>query len=253
MSNIFISYPRSGISREIDFATLISIIKGSSIVSLADSDQYIEFGLSENLLVRIEGIQGKLLSVSVVSTLNDDQIPPARIQIVAEGEEPTAGLVERRLHSLRQVYAIAFLLDAGREQELATVLRENQNFDLEELLRPDERLYLQAAGPGSWWLTVLTKAKGAGQRALNTLSFVYSEGRELLLRRVRTQTEFIELKTEEMRIKVEKQRGEAFIDLVNKAEKIKDPALRGSVKERLISEASVVDPNIRGLLPPPKK
>ncbi len=69
MSKIFVDHPRTGTREEIDFAALVSIIKGTSIVSLADSDRFIEVGLSENLLLHIESVE-RAPYVSVLSTLN---------------------------------------------------------------------------------------------------------------------------------------------------------------------------------------
>lgn len=76
MSKIFISNPRLGARYETDFATLVSIIKGTSIVSLADSDRFIEFGLTEALLVRFERDEGDRLQATLISTLNPDQVSP---------------------------------------------------------------------------------------------------------------------------------------------------------------------------------
>jgi len=122
MSRVFIVNPPAGTASEADFPTLVSVVKGTSIVSLADSDQFIEFGLSENLMMRIESSEGGALNVSLSSTLNADEVRPVRLQLVNDDEEPGAALVERRLHSLRQVYAITLLLDAGRQEELAAAL-----------------------------------------------------------------------------------------------------------------------------------
>jgi len=64
--------------------------------------------------------------------------------------------VEERLRSLRQVWAIVYMLNDGREEALAAAIRENPNIDVEKsLLKDDYRLRLQAAGPGSWFVTTL--------------------------------------------------------------------------------------------------
>src|ERR1700723_411321 len=106
MSKIFIANPFAGSSYETDFATLVSVVKGTCIVSLADSDRFIELGLSENLMLRIEGGEGLTVRATLISTLNPGEVSPVRLQLIAEGEEPSAAVIERRLHSLRQVYAI---------------------------------------------------------------------------------------------------------------------------------------------------
>ena len=127
------------------------------------------------------------------------------------------------MHSLRQVYAIMVLLMTERGEELAAALRADPNVDLEQvLLRDDERLFLQAAGPGTWWVTALTKIGKAPQKALNTLSLVYGEGRDMLLERVRAATD---LKKEEVEAKENRERcstEKALIESLAGLEKIKN-------------------------------
>ena len=88
MSKIFIANPFAGSSYETDFATLVSVVKGTCIVSLADSDRFIELGLSENLMLRIEGGEGLTVRATLISTLNPGEVSPVRLQLIAEGEEP---------------------------------------------------------------------------------------------------------------------------------------------------------------------
>jgi hypothetical protein len=256
MSRIFVANPRADMGYETDFLTLVSVVKGTSIVSLADSDRFIELGLSENLMLRIEGGEGGTLRATVISTLNPDEAPPARLQLIAEGEEPTAALVERRLRSLRQVYAITLLLNDERGEELAAALRADPDIDLEQaLLRDEERLYLQAAGPGTWWVTVLTKIGKAPQTALNTVSLVYSEGRRMLIERVRAATDLKNEEVEAMRIANDTARKKALIDSFADLERIKDTEDRERVRRTLLSNLASTNPKlaaptIAGLLPP---
>ena len=257
MSRIFVANPAANRAYETDFRTLIAVVKGTSIVSLADSDRFIEFGLSENLMIRIEGGERGTLRATVISTLNPDDVSPARLQLIAEDEEPSAALVERRLHSLRQFYAITLLLNTERGEELAAALRTDANVDLEQLLlRDEERLYLQAAGPGTWWITVVTKIGKAPQTALNTLSLVYGEGRRMLIERVRAATDLKNEEVEAKRIANDAARKKALIDSFADLEKIKDEADRERVRQALLSSMAsanprIAAPTIAGLLPPP--
>lgn len=231
MSNIFIIEPRAGSGLRIDFPTLVSLIKGTSITSLADSEQFIELGLSERMNIRFEsGEHGRPVQISLFSTLNADDVPPVRLQLINEDEQPAAWLVETRLHSLRQVYAITLMLDAGRGQELAAALLKDPNSDLERtLLRPEESLYLQEAGSGSWWVVALTKIKGGPQKALNGLSLFFGEGRSLLLDRVRAGTQ---IKQQE----VERHRDQRIIELSKALDKIKDANGKAAIQQRLLAE-----------------
>lgn len=258
MSRIFISNPSKRVVSEIDSGTLVSVIKGTCITSVSDSDRYIELRLTEGLLVHIENSEPGALRINLTSTLNRDEIQPVRVQIVAKGENPSAALVEHRLYNLRQVYAIIFLLNAGREKQLAAVLHRRPNADLEKLLREKERLYLIAGGPGTWWFTLLTKVKGAGQKTLNILSLLYGEGREMLLRRVRAETEGKEAETAVKKIDVEKEKVKlkgmqinAAIDTFKKIDKIKNRKHRAAIKAILSNNSDSINPKISGLFPPP--
>lgn len=162
MSRFYIADPRTNVANEIDFPIAITLLKGTSIISLADAENFFELGLSR-VSLRIESSGN--LNASVISTLNPDEMAPVRLQLVGADEEPTAALVEERLRSLRQVYAIIYLLNDGREEALAEAIRQNPNIDVERsLLKDDQKLRLQAAGPGSWYVTAFSKVRGAGQK-----------------------------------------------------------------------------------------
>jgi Xaa-Pro aminopeptidase len=260
VARIFISNPSKGVIYETDFATLVSVIKGTSIINATNSDRFIELGLTEHFVVRIDNMEIGALRVNLVSTLSPNEISPARVQLVAEGEAPNAARVEQRLRNLRQVYAIIFLLNAGRADELASSLRKNPNTDLEDLVPQEERLYLEAAGPGTWWVSVFTRIKGAGQKALNTLSLIYGEGRELLLRRVRAETVGKEAdavikgqKAEQEKIKTDQNRVKALADMLKTIRTVKNPDERAAIRDAFLKNTAAINPNISHILPPPNE
>jgi hypothetical protein len=258
MSRIYIDNPLTRLNYQSDFETLIALIKGTSIVSLADSDSFLELGLSERLMLRIQPGERGTLRVTVFSTLNADEVPPVRLQLIAEGEEASAATVETRLHSLRQVYASMVLLNSGRGEELAAALRADPNTDLEQnLLHDKDRLYLEAAGPGSWFITAWTQVRKAPQKALNALSLVFGQGRDMLIERVRADTELKKEEVEAKRIANEAARRKLWFDTVKQLEKIKNPDDQELVRRLLLSNTNSANPKvsgpiIAGLLPPPK-
>jgi hypothetical protein len=254
MSRYFIADPRSGKSNEIAFSDAVTLLKGTSILSLADAEGFLELGLSENLLLRIEGRESGTLNAAIISTLNPDEIAATRLQLIADGEEPSAALVEHRLHNLRQVYAVAYLLNDGRGEELANAVRNNPGIDVEQsLLKEYERLYLQAAAPGSWFVTAITKVRGAGQAALYGMGALYGEGRGLLLERLRTANKIQAEELKKRQIENAKAAADAAIDIANKLNRIKDPESREAVRVLLLSHSNEINPRISGLLPPPGK
>ncbi|ABE61465.1 hypothetical protein Nham_0575 [Nitrobacter hamburgensis X14] len=253
MPHFLISDPRTGAARVIDFAEFITIIKGTSIVSLATSDNFLELGLSERLMLRIEG-GGENFTAAVISTLNPDEIAPVRLQIVGDGEEVSAAVVEQRLRNLRQLYAIAYLLSEGRGEELAAAVRADPNLDIESsLLKEHERLYLEAAGPGSWFVTAVTKVKGAGQAALYGLGTLYGEGRQLLLERLRTANAIQAEELKKRQIENYKLAAMTAIDIDKQIEKIKDGESREAVRKLIAANSAAINPKIAGLLPSPSE
>ena len=119
VSNVFLAEPRIAAFTQVDFSTLVSLVQGTSIVSLADSKEFMELGLSENLNVRFQATEGQPINVTIFSTLNEGETSPVRLQLASEKEAREAALIEGRLRSMRQVYAMLVMLAAGRGKELA--------------------------------------------------------------------------------------------------------------------------------------
>ncbi len=237
---------------EIDFADLVTLIKGTAITSLASSKDFLELGLSErfNLRIQPDGTGG--VNVILMSTLNADEVPPLTVKIIDEGESATAELVQRRIAALRQAYAIAYLINTGRGDELGSVLGSGWEDDVEgKFLRNEEKLYIEAAGPGSLWLTIIAKTKVGYQTATDILALFYSEGRDALLRRVRANTVIKELEADHKRLRLDLDRANGVLDMANKIEKLKDPKVRAAAKTALIRNLQAIGPEARNLLPPP--
>jgi hypothetical protein len=217
---------------DIDFGELVTLIKGSSIKSMAVADDFVELGLTDALNLRMNGSPDILL----MSALNKGERPPVRLQLIPEGETPTAKAVETRIHALRQLYATTFLINAGRAEEAARILGSNPQADLEELLKEKDRLFIIAASEGTFWLTVFTKTGAAFKNLTNIVPLFYEEGRQALLERVRATTAMKKLDVKQKEIKVASQ----LVELVQKVEKIKDPKLRDRVQEALSSNLSAL-------------
>jgi hypothetical protein len=229
MADINYVDPIEGKESELDFVELVTLIKGSSIKSLAIADDFFELGLTDAFNLRIQG----RIRVSLLSTLNKGELPPVRLQILKDGEIATAQAVEKRLHALRQLYAVTFLLNAGKANEIANI-KQPESFDFEDMLREDERLFITAAGPGSFDLTFITKTLTALKSLGDIASLFYNEGRQALLERVRSTTELKKLDVVQKQDEIALKRLNATVDLVQKIAKIKDPNLRQQT-EALIS------------------
>jgi hypothetical protein len=103
--------PPSTVS-ELDFADLVTLIKGSSISSLAIADDFFELGLTDAFNLRIQ------IGVELISTLNKGELPPVRLRILSDKEDATAQAVEKHIHALRQLHAATFLVNAGRANDI---------------------------------------------------------------------------------------------------------------------------------------
>lgn len=252
MADFLVINPQAGIRIQIDFGALVSLVKGAAITSLASSDGFLEFGLSESLNLRIQPDEKGGVDVVAYSTLNADDLPPLTIRIVGEEELATAEIVQRRIARLRRAYAIAYLVNVERGDELGFVLSKNPSIDIEsDFLKDDERLYIQSAGPGSLWLTIITKSKVPFQTAAILLALFYSEGRDALLRRVRANTALRELEVEEKRLKMEQNRAAGVLELLAKMDKIKDPTMRGTVENAFLRNIQAIGKEAQSLLPAP--
>jgi hypothetical protein len=61
--------------------------------------------------------------------------------------------------------------------------------DLEDILAEDERLFIAAGGPGSFDLTIIIKTLNSLKSLVKIAPLFYDEGRQALLKRVRSTTD----------------------------------------------------------------
>jgi hypothetical protein len=234
MSRFYAVDPRSDATETIEFAELAEIAKGTSVIGVNNADGILEFKLSEDLIVRFQ--PRDRLHVTVQSTTDPRGAAPVRFQLLAQGEEPSAAVVEERLRRLRQAYAISFLVTVRREADIANKLTDDPHADLEDLLAPEDRLYVQSASSGTFWVTVLAKTRAAQKALRDIASLAFPEGREHLLRRVRADTELKELDVTAKKISLAK----SYVELLAQVEKIKDPKRRDAARNSIDSTLSVI-------------
>jgi hypothetical protein len=238
---VFLQPPRSS-ANSITFEEFLGITKGRTISSAAASTKesrgpdFLELGLSKtfNLNIRADGDK---LVVSLVSTLNKGDFTPVLLEIIGKDETVTVELLERRLHHLRQIYAITFLVEAGRETDVASLLRDYPSADLEhDLVAEKDKLVIVEATPGSLILSLIATSKRAYQALLYTCAVPFAQGREALLGRVTAGTALAKLevqaKTQDIRLKG----ANGVIDLAKKIESIKDEDTRELIRKRLFAE-----------------
>jgi hypothetical protein len=89
MAHIFYIDPMNDRQIELDLAALVTLIKGSSITSMAHSDTFFELGLSDAFNLRVQADNGEA-DILLFSTLNKDELPPVRLQLITDEQIPTA-------------------------------------------------------------------------------------------------------------------------------------------------------------------
>jgi hypothetical protein len=224
---------------------LNQLIVGSSVrgINATHTDVFAKTSDDFHLTITSEG------SEPVIRVQTHGLTSHYRLQIGGfRSSSPTAVAIERRIWSLRQLYAIVFLVHAGRTQEIPSGA-DSFDLDLEDmLLSKEEALQISDLGIGSLWTTVRNWTDH-GRKAIVTLAaFFISEARENLIRRLRAQTRGEELNTMRKELDLEFDKANKIIDLVHKIERIKDPDERRIVKDLLAKHTHDLDlPE----LPPP--
>jgi hypothetical protein len=162
-------------------------ISGVDVQRIWYTANSIELELSNDLHV---SIQTKPLTLAMRISKSEEvgTIGFVQTQLIRHDEgDSNAALVEGRLRSLRQVYAIACIAFGGTEY---TDRVRNEPLaagtDFEGYLPANERLIITAAGEGSFWATVGLKtvamAKAAPKAALVALSVIFKGGPERIAR-----------------------------------------------------------------------
>ena len=228
MTDIHYVNHRTNTAVELDFTDLVAFVKGSSITSLAVGDDFIEFGLSDAYNLRISG-----KDVTLVSTTNNNESEPLRLKVVSSDETPTAALVEQRLHALRQIYAMSFLIDAGREDAIAKAFSLRGPVDLELILEDDDKLLVKSASSGSFWLTVAAKSSAAWNTLKNIGPLFFDEGRQAIVERARATTELQQIEVDRKRFDTNLHKANSLIDLYQKLEKVKNPQVKHRLQQEL--------------------
>lgn len=173
--------PRTG-----DFPQMIEALKGRSIVSLAqwERENRFELGLSGNVMLRIFA-SGPNLEINCISTQNRNE-PLASALLLGDmpGTVPVWQL-EAKLRGLRTAFAIFYLLEASRQEELADYLRHHPFGDIDRaLLSPEDQLLIESVSYGSWVATVRTRARAAFNAMVAVATIVFPRTRDAFLKKL---------------------------------------------------------------------
>jgi hypothetical protein len=232
MPQFFYLDSRQNTRQELRFDEFISLTEGCSIKSMASGDGFIEIGVTGDMNLRFEG-RGPDVTVSVVSTLNADDIPSIRLQLSDESGPPSAMSVETQLHSLRQLHALAVLALNERLPEAARELASDENVDLERLIDEDDRLFLSSASEGSFWMTLVTKTKDAFVSVHAAIPLFFKESRQHVIESARAVKDGAHLDNDKKRLDLQYDEMNKAIDLLERVQSMQDPTAKAVVVKML--------------------
>lgn len=173
----------NGARESITSAAYDYLILGTAILGSTSSERIVEWRLSEDLSVRTY-VEGDSFNIVLKALSADNRHHPIRVRLANhEGPIPFQ-IAEARGRALRQVYAMLYTIEQKRLDEVSELLRANWDFDIEELVPPEDRIAIEASAEGSWVVTVKKVGevlKGAGDAAFIALGAVFRDGRQLIL------------------------------------------------------------------------
>lgn len=218
---------------------LISIIKGRSIISAADwgKDRF-ELGLSGNLMIRFFQTSAGMI-VNLVDTTNSNENPSLVIDMGDMGRRVPISTIIIKLDALRTLYAIYYLIYAGREKELQFLLLNHPDGDIEQkLLSNEERLYIESVSYGSWVLTVWAKTRIAYKSIISVAGLVFARGREAFLQKYEADARLKNAEADLKQLEVQREKFELGKDqldyLLQVSDKLDSPEAKIILKDKLI-------------------
>ncbi len=109
----FGAYEKQAVS-SVDFAEFVELVKGRSIISLADwGPARLELGLSGSVMLRVLVAEAEI-KVNCLSTQNQNEPLALALSLGTMPETVRAWQLDTKLRGLRTAFAILYLLDNGR-------------------------------------------------------------------------------------------------------------------------------------------
>jgi hypothetical protein len=237
---------------DVDFASFAFLLRGSCITEIDKDGQAIR--LTEDLRLGIEPDPKEGVKLTLSSTLSKEAAPTIRIELMNEGANIPLHHFQKKMRSLSKLHSMLVMLEQGRQDELGQFLLKDPSDDLFWALKPDDQLILQAAGPGSFWVTVGAIAKGiasAPQKALNTIVLIYGPGRYMALERVRANTDRVraaadaeQAKARKINEEAERIRDQRIMELVKQLERTKSREGKEVIRRHLAAAMREVNPQL---------
>jgi hypothetical protein len=105
--------------------------------------------------------------------------------------------IERRIHALRQMYAVVVLLKSGRADRIQEQAKYDFSYDLEEkFLERDEYLHINSIGAGSVFVTLGAISQNAKHALIYLVTMCSASNRQSVQRQLRADAKSAELEAE---------------------------------------------------------
>ncbi|MEJ1960022.1 MAG: hypothetical protein WDO56_00105 [Gammaproteobacteria bacterium] len=245
-------------NEQVDFDMFSAIVEGTAILRTVQRDRGVELELSEGLRLRVIPENGRISAI-VETREQEASAPVVRVQLISGKTPPEAALIEKRLGNLRQAYALVFML-VNEQYDTLDAAAKSGTRDFEDFLAEEDRLAIEAAGQGSFWVALRKVGVAAGKApkaALFTLSALFKDGRRLLLKYVESQTDekvsqaaLADLQVRKGKVELEmtedqrdRARRSEFMELMERAERLKDESRRERISEALMENVNKANPD----------
>lgn len=222
-----------------DFQSVLSIIKGRSIISAADwGDDRFELGLSGNLILRFFRTEDGT-TINLICTQNSDENPALVVDLGDMQQRVPISTIEKKLNGLRTLYSIFYLVYNDRHEELQSYLIKHPHGDIEQaLLSKEEQLFIESISYGSWVVTVWSKTKKAYKAIASVAGLAFERGREAFLSKMEADARLKNAQADKEEIKVRRENFELQKDqmdyLLEASEKMDIPEVKEQLRNRLI-------------------
>lgn len=168
----------------------VRLARGRSIIDIKDwGDQRMDLVLSGELHLSIifAGIN-PMSEAKLVQLGAADELPSFTLSLGDMPKRIPTSVLERKLRGLRTLYAITYLTEVERTNELLAFLRAVPQGDVEaSLLSLDESLHIESVSHGSWVVVAWAKSRAAFKALSQVVGIAYERGREAYLVKIEAQ------------------------------------------------------------------
>lgn len=215
-----------------------TLLAGTSIKQVSDFQ-------GETVILCSDGTKVRT-GPSMTIVCQDLESRHVKFRVATGGGELSARHVETTMRSLRQLHAVSFLVEANRFEKASS-----DTLDYEDLLDPEDRLFVESISAGSIWITLATRSREAFRSIVQIAAIFSDAGRSALIRKVQADASLKELEVDRSALENDLKRANGFVDLISKIERIKNPTVRDRARDAVFANLKNLSNNSYPEIPPP--